>query len=256
MNTDGTGDQTFGVAPPTQFAFSPDGSKLAYIEYIPPGYPQIFVRSLDGSGAQQLTHGEGPGSGRYDPDWSPDGTKIAFTGPGPGTDIWVMNADGSNQTRLLNSVTMSGWGPSWSPDGTKIAFTGNSQGQQYDIFVINSDGSGTPVNLTDNYVGPPGYTRIDDEEAAWSPDGTLIAFTRRVSGPTDLMVMKADGSGVHQLPTGSGGSSSPIWQSIRGPRREDYKNASHFCKAERQFWGAEAFAQRYGGGHGQCVSRN
>jgi Tol biopolymer transport system component len=256
VNADGTQDQAFSVAPPTQFTFSPDGSKLAYVDYEPSGYPQIFVKNVDGGGVTQLTHGEGPGSGRYDPDWSPDGTKIAFTGPGPGTDIHVMNADGSNHMRLLNSVTMSGWDPSWSPDGTKIAFTSTFQGGNYEIFVANSDGSGTPVNLTDNYVGPPDYTRIDDEQPAWSPDGTQIAFTRRVGNPIDLLVMNADGSGVHQLPTGSGANISPVWQSIRGPRRGDYKNASHFCKAERQFWGAEAFRERYGGGHGQCVSRN
>ena len=84
-----------------------------------------------------------------------------------------------------------------SPDGTKIAFTSNYQGGQYDIFVVNSDGSGTPVNLTDNYVGPPDYTRIDDEGAAWSPDGTQIAFTRTLGNSIRLHLMNADGSGAH-----------------------------------------------------------
>ena len=260
VNADGTDDQPFPAAPRHQPVLSPDGSKFAYIDYIPPGYSQIFVRNIDGSGARQLTGGEGPGSGRYDPDWSPDGGKIAFTGPGPGTDIHVMNSDGTNQTRLLNSVTMSGWDPSWSPDGAKIAFTSGSGGGQYDVFVINSDGSGL-VNLTDNYVGPPDYTRIDDEEPAWSPDGTRIAFLRKVGIPVRLFAMNADGSGAHEVSTGAHlhGFSAPLWQSIRGPLRDDYKNASHYCKAERDFWGAEAFRQRYGGGsnaHGKCVSRN
>jgi Tol biopolymer transport system component len=255
VNTDGTGDQAFSLAPPTQFAFSPDGSKLAYIGYVPPGYPQIYVKNIDGSGVTQLTYSEGPGSGAYDPDWSPDGSKIAFTGPG--TEIYVINADGGNQTRVTSEPGAWAFGPSWSPDGTKIAYTRSYQGQQYEIFSINSDGSGTPVNLTDNYVGPPDYTRIDDEGAAWSPDGTQIAFTRRVGNPILLLVMNADGSDVHELPTGAAVNGLPVWQSIRGPRRGDYKNASHFCKAERQFWGAEAFRERYGGdAHGRCVSRN
>jgi Tol biopolymer transport system component len=254
VNADGTGDQPFPAAPPSSPVFSPDASKLAYVGFIPPGDPQIFVKNVDGSGGTQLTFGEGPGSGRSQPDWSPDGTRIAFTGPGPGTDIYVMNADGSNQTRLLNSVTMSGSDPSWSPDGTKIAFTSGNG-----IFAIDSDGSGQPVNLTNNPAGAPGSMPIRDEDPAWSPDGTQIAFLRNVNSSVQLLVMNADGSGVHEVPTGAGlnGFSAPIWQSIRGPRRSDYKNASHFCKAERQFWGAEAFGERYGGGaHGQCVSRN
>ena len=253
VNADGTGDQPSSLSG----VFSPDGSKLAYTEFIPPGYPQIFVRNVDGSGVQQLTFGEGPGSGRGGPDWSPDGTQIAFTGPGPGTDIYVMNADGSNQRRLLNSVTMSGSEPSWSPDGTKLAFT-SRQPSLYDIYSINSDGTGTPVNLTNNPVPGPGEAGPHDEGPAWSPDGTQIAFAREAGSAVQLVLMNADGSGAHEVSTDAQlhGFSRPIWQSIRGPRRGDYKNASHFCKAERQFWGAEAFAQRYGGGHGQCVSRN
>jgi Tol biopolymer transport system component len=257
VNADGTGDQLFPAAPPFQPVFSPDGSKVAYVEFIPPGYPQIFVRNVDGTGVQQLTQGQGPGSGSYDPDWSPDGTKIAFSGSGR-VDIHVMNADGTGQRRLLNSVTLAGRDPSWSPDGSRIAFTGNTGGGNYDIFVINSDGSGL-VNLTDNYVGPPDYTRIDDEEPAWSPDGTQIAFVRRVGNPLLLHVMDADGAGAHEVPGVGSSVSHPVWQSIPAPRRGDYKNVSHFCKAEREFLGDEAFRARYGGGnntHGKCVSRD
>lgn len=65
-----------------------------------------------------------------DPSWSPDGTRIAFTRH---SEIWVMNADGTNQIKLLDS----GQCPRWSPDGTKIAFVSKT----FDVWIMNTDGS-------------------------------------------------------------------------------------------------------------------
>ena len=61
--------------------------------------------------------------------------------------------------------------------------------------------------------------------------------------------MNADGSEQSRLATGG----SPDWQPLVGPRLADYKNASQFCKAERDFLGEAAFRQKYGN-HGGCVS--
>jgi len=52
-------------------------------------------------------------------------------------------------------------------------------------------------------------------------------------------------------------SFSPDWQPLVGPRREDFKSASHFCKAEHEFLAEGEFKRRYGGGanaHAKCVS--
>jgi hypothetical protein len=55
---------------------------------------------------------------------------------------------------------------------------------------------------------------------------------------------------------------SPDWQPIPGPRRSDYRTAGQFCKAQREFLGADAFMRRYGtngnraNAHGKCVSSN
>ena len=74
---------------------------------------EIYVMDADGTGQTRLTNNAGLDG---EPDWSPDGTKIAFDNSRDG--IYVMNADGSGQTIL----TDNGGYPSWSPDGTKIAF--------------------------------------------------------------------------------------------------------------------------------------
>lgn len=104
------------------------------------------------------------------PAWSPDGTKIAVSSgrDGDGSEIYVMDADGGNRTRL--TYTKRDWGPAWSPDGTKVAFASflhrNGYGD-YDIYVMDADG-GNRTRLTNDTA--------NDWNPAWSPDGTKIAF--------------------------------------------------------------------------------
>ncbi len=82
--------------------------------------------------------------------------RIAFNSKRDDNDeIYVMNADGTGQTRLTNSDA-SGWGPAWSPDGAKIAF--NSRRDDNDeIYVMNADGTGR-TRLTNNDASDWGPT--------------------------------------------------------------------------------------------------
>ena len=124
--------------------------------------------------------------------------QIVFTSNRDGNDeIYVMNPDGSGQTRLTNNPTID-WNPSWSPDGTKIVFISDRDRSHGDfqIYVMNADGSGV-VRLTNN----PGW----DVEPSWSPDGTKIVFSREGV----IHVMNADGTGVTELTGGREPSWSP-----------------------------------------------
>ena len=128
--------------------------------------------------------------------WSPDGTKIAFVSRKSGSNnIWIMNADGTNQIQLTKMK--NAYSPSWSPDGSKIAFECSG-----DIWTINSDGTGlTQLTTSSSWEGAPSY----------SPDGTRIAFHSSVRGSLDIFVMNVYGTDRVQLTTHPAIDGAPAW---------------------------------------------
>jgi len=174
------------------------------------GNDEIYVINADGSSPTRLTNNAATD---FEPAWSPNAQKIAFTSQRDDAhyyEIYVMEADGSHPTRLTNNPGEN-LAPAWSPDGKRIAFT--SMGE---VYVMNADGS-SPTRLT---YSPPDWDWAG--EAAWSPDGSKIALTRASTGPycdpdglcssvTDyvISIMNADGTGIHNLASGSGAAWSP-----------------------------------------------
>jgi Tol biopolymer transport system component len=113
-------------------------------------------------------------------------------------DVYVMNDDGTGQTRLtLNNGAFDEF-PSWSPDCAKIAYTSDPYGKDQ-VVVMNADGSGA-TQLTSSSGG------YKNSHPAWSPDGTRIAFSSdrdtRGNG-TEIYVMNADGTQPTRVTTNS-----------------------------------------------------
>jgi Tol biopolymer transport system component len=204
MNADGSNQTrlTTSSIGSYQPAWSPDGTKIAFRGYDSQANSDIYVINIDGTGLTNLSND--PSGSSYTPSWSPDGTKIMFMIEDEYTScIYVMNADGSNQTQLTSDVEYSAV---WSPDGTKIAFVSERDGAP-EIYVMNANGS-NQTNLTDTYNVLP-YAPFNDAPV-WSPDGTQIAFSSDRHGQVEVYVMDDDGTNLTRL-TNSSGSDEPRW---------------------------------------------
>ncbi len=186
----------------TQPAWSPDGKKIAFVSDRE-GSQTIYIMNADGGSEKRILNNP---AGEQQPSWSPDGKRIAFAGNrGDGNmEIYAVDVDGSNPTRLAYSESASYLDPSWSPDGKKIAFESASDAGR-EIYVMDANGSNV-TRLTDN--------SYDDGEHAWSPDGSKIAFISDRDGNPEIYVMNADGSEQTRLTDTEISESQPSWSPV------------------------------------------
>ena len=196
---------TQGDFRPTQYAASPDGSRLAYSAPGDNG-PQIFVANLDGTGIEQVTHDV---KGAISPAWSPDGSKIAFVGNrgDESTNIFVLDLATGASTQLTFESALPGGAPSFSPDGSSIAYVagrwgGGSQLRlhgPYEVWTVPVTG-GESVRLMDRpFRGGP----LSGQVAWLSPHGSLLSYSC-VMGFAALCIANADGTDARVLARGAG----------------------------------------------------
>ena len=181
--------------------WSPDGKWILYSMAIA-GNTDIYKISTAGGGTpQKLTDSSGLDVGGS---FSPDGSKIVFESDRSGSQqIYVMNADGSNQRRISFFGGRAAT-PEWSPRGDQIAFThiaGNLR-----IAVMSPSGGGLR-HLTDSW---------QDEAPTWAPNGRIIQFfrTERNSGKATLWQVDLTGRNERKLPTPVN-ASDPAWGPVQ-----------------------------------------
>ena len=191
----------------------PSGRIAFFAEYDggagPPSRWEIYSLDVATGEVDRLTHNR---RGDFDVSWSPSGSQLAFaryTGRGvsprlPNADIFVMSFGGT-VVRITDTLRIEAE-PAISPDGSKIAFTRwgyDAYPPRAEIWVMDSDGSNAR-RLTDSRPWGAG-------NAAWSPDGSQIAFVSDRSGDPDLYVMDADGTDVRLLAASDGWEEDPKW---------------------------------------------
>jgi TolB protein len=188
-------------------------------------------------------------SDERDPAWSPDGQQIAFVSErAGGSQIFVMNADGSDVRNLTNDPKRFDSHPAWSPDGRRIAFstafsTPPKNEQHREIWVMDADGGNVksltaganrydalPYWLPENQIGffsdgqlwtmnasgkgAKAVTsgEVDMKDVAWSPDGQFVAFVNaKQAGYNQLHTMRADGTDMKNIGTYGSADAGPAW---------------------------------------------
>jgi TolB protein len=152
INQDGSGLTRLTTSPigDIQPAWSPDGTRIAFVRANTERenfkiYVMKAARESETNTPHRLTTARGSDVEEFDPAWSPDGTRIAFShllkvGTDFQQDIYAIRANGSGQIRLTTTTTAFAQMPAWSPDGTKIAFSGAREDGSccFGIFVMKA----------------------------------------------------------------------------------------------------------------------
>ena len=218
MAADGSGDRAL-IKPPskgcgqiTRVSWSPADQSIMVIECRTKGRPdRLFVIKLDGTVVRELKTGQ---PRIEDPMISPDGHTVAYwardTAAGAnGGSICTVAVDGSSEpVQLTDRKAGSDADPAWSLDGTMIAFRRRGSNDNFDVYVMRSDGSG----VRSVAAGPS-----VEEKPAWSPDGRqlMIISNRDGSGRPgktyDAYTFDVDGGKPQPLGLAANVVLTPVW---------------------------------------------
>lgn len=174
----------------------------------------IYLMDADGKHQTRLT--DNTTADDVAPLWSPAGDQIAFqtNRGGNGYEIYLMNADGSNQRPLrsaANGGPVFGQSIEWSPDGSRLAY---SDGDNVYVMQVVAPGGGDSVVPPASVSGGKAVGS-SDIEVSWAPqvagDRLVVRNATNCGGCSDLYTVNADGTGRAQLTNGVGFDTHARW---------------------------------------------
>src|SRR5881296_1817930 len=203
---DGAGAQRLTTNPEydAEGTLSPDGRTIVFTS-LRDGDLDVYTMGVDGRDVRRLTTTLGYDGGPF---FSPDGKLIVYRAYHPGTaadsatyrdliarhqvrptqmDLWVMNADGSDQ-RQVTHLPGASFAPAYTPDGRRIVFASNwrePRSRNFDLYLVSLDGSGLEQVTTS-----PEF----DAFPMFSPDGTELVWASNRHGrvPHETNIFIAD----------------------------------------------------------------
>ena len=164
-------EQAGAIEPAREFRLAPDGRRVAFTAEVG-GARQIFLMPIRGGYPEQLTASEKSVS---DPQWSPDGRRIAFVREDA---VWMIDVEGSHQA-VVTQHPAGNRSPRWCADGHQIAFISRRRGWDQ-VWIIDAPvpRRGRPATHPRSPEPcPVTRTGVDVDEFVWSPDGSHIAVT-------------------------------------------------------------------------------
>ena len=203
---------------PAEAAFPGRNGDIAFTNY--DGTADIYRINPDGTGLERLT--DIGGWSQY-PAYSADGQRIAFQNDADdmdevGRDIWVMDADGKNETNLTNTPSVDEWFPAWFPSGNKVVYSGSAG-----IEVITLNANDEVVNATRLTGGT---------HPAISPNGEKLAFSSARDRDSEIYVMRSrfpEGPGNHpvNLTNNAVHDADPNW--APDSSKVVYESCQYYC---------------------------
>lgn len=197
---------------PPQPEGTPQGGGQGQIAFVSErsGIPQIYMMNVDGSELLQLTS---EAEGACQPEWSPDGLRLAFISPCggkkgqyDGASIFILNLE-TGRSDLISTLATGDYDPAWSPDGTRLAFTSLQTGKPQ-IFIHELD-----TGVFHKLMNRSTVSRMP----VWSPDGSQIIYAAP-SPLTNLSILFiVDAEGLNEPKSVLGGNIPEAYQPAWSP---------------------------------------